>query len=1018
MPPPLLNEDSLSEIPAVEQLKRMGYEYVHGDRFDPQINDDCERSSRREVVLVGRLRSKLKELNAEATDETIEKAIRAVTNIQGTGLIDENRKFHHDLVSNISIEQDGAGGRRGQTVKFVDFEDAERNEFLAVNQFWVKGPKPPDRRPDIVIFVNGIPVALIECKSPVAKEKGVKDALHDLLFYQENIPSLFRTNQILIGTSLFKARYGVVGAGGNDFHEWKAKPNEKLPAILDHPTVREMIDLHLMEEEDLPKESHTAQDVVIASLLNKKNLLDIIRNFTVFEVESGKIEKKVCRYQQFTSVQKIVARVLHEPEKKGIIWHWQGSGKSLTMLFAALKLKREEEKLKNPSIVIVTDRKDLDGQIEKTFLNCGFPNPIRVDSSRELYERLSGQTGQTIMTTVQKFRAEPEAALTTSSNIIVLTDEAHRTQYGNLAYNLRKALPNAAFLAFTGTPLNKNDRNTYRLYSPPGENYLDRYSTLQAEQDGATVPIKYVSRLPDLQIVGSSLDAMLRHLFPDKSDEELKGLKKQYGTMEIIQSAPKRIERIALDILEHYSQFIRPNGFKAMIVTESKEMADAYKQALDRFFNPELSKVVMTIDDSKGSKDNPEWKEKYRLTEEQERAIKERFIKPDDPLCFLIVCDKLLTGFDAKVLQAMYLDKRLKEHTLLQAVARTNRTFPGKYYGLIVDYVGLGRELAQAVEMFSAEDLQGIFHVDDLERELEALKENHKTAMSIFQGVVNDHQPPKVLLQKCLEILQDAKVRAAFDMAYLAMAKNLDFLLPDLRVGPYLKDFKFLGALREGAKNLFRDERMKTENVSQKVIALIHAHIAAEGMEQLLEPLTISAPNFSEQMNEKGSDKSKAAHVEYALKDLITAKAAENPAFYASLQRQLEELIEAQKKERWDDAKALQERMRLAKAAVLVEEQAKSIGLKDQKEFSFYGTVEKFKSDLSVKDQPDQVDLTKEIIRIIEDRAVAEWEEREDVQKEMRREMKRLFRKRGCADDKLDPLALEFIQIAQRWVKA
>ncbi len=1021
------NETTLSEKPAIEQLVGMGYAFIPGDKLDPQETESPERNSRRDVVLVDRLRRKLAELNPEATSSTLDKAVRRVTNIVGTDILDENKSFHKDLISNVTIEQETngrpfrreendprlqgrgpLGPRRGQTVQFIDFDNPEKNEFLVVNQFWVKGPRVSDR-PDIVIFVNGIPLAVIECKSPIAKETGIIDALEQLARYQREIPALFRTNQLLIGANLFGAKYGVVGASLDNFHEWKEKPEEKLPNLSEHPSVKEMLALKLIKKGDLPK-TPAAQDVLIAVLFNKRNLLDIIRNFIVFDMDEGKIRKKICRYQQFTAVQKIVHRVLDEKEKKGIVWHWQGSGKSLTMLFAALKLRREEARLKNPCFLVVTDRRDLDKQISDNFRDCGFPNPIRAENSRELYAMLSNGVGQTIMTTVQKFRTPLNKPLSEAKNIIVLTDEAHRTQYGNFALNLRKALPNASFFAFTGTPLDKRYRNTYRLFSPEGERYLDKYGIIEAEKDQATVPIKYMSRLAKLQLVGASLDSLLAGLFPGKNKKELAEIKRQYATPDVLAGAPQRIERIAMDIVEHYSQAIKPNGFKAMIVVETREAADLYKKALDRLINPSLSAVVMTV--NRGE----EWAEKYALSDVEESAIKDRFNDPKSSLNFLIVCDKLLTGFDAPILQAMYLDKRLKEHTLLQAVARTNRTYPRKNFGLIIDYAGLGKELADTLKEFSAEDIEGLFRTDDVERELSDLGDYHKEAVKFFSGISLDGEP-KTILQSCLEVLKNEAVRGEFDKAYRAFAKSMDFLMPDLRVEPHLKDFKFLGAIREGARNLYRDERMRTEDLSGKVEALIHAHIAAEGIERLLEPLKISAPDFSELLRDKGSDKAKAVHLEYAIRDTIHAKVHVDPAFYGSLQKRLEDVIENQKRERKDDAEYLSSLMKIEEAESHKDEAARKMGLNGGKEFAFFGLISAHEKEIPVKDQEGRAALAKDIIQIVENLAVAEWEERDDIQKEMRREIKRLLRLKGLDEDDLPALVREMIELAQQWVK-
>ena len=871
------NEDTLSEQPAIEQLKRLGYDYVHGDQLDPELKDDCERTSRRDVVLIPRLRRKLAEINSNLTEESINKAIRKVTHIQAEGLMEANKIFHQDLVAGISIDQDIGAKRQKLTVHFIDFENPDRNDFLAVNQFWVKGPKQTDC-PDIVIFINGIPLVMIECKSPVAKQTGLLTAIGQLIRYQHEIPHLFHTNQILIGLNLFGARYGAILSDKEFFHEWKDTGDEKFPNMAEHPSVMEMLELGLIKKEDL-SDRPTSQEVLIAGILNKKTLLDIIQNFIVYEHDQKqrRTVKKVCRYQQYSAVNKILKRVTTEDEKRGIIWHWQGSGKSLTMLFAAVKLRREEKKLKNPIILVVTDRIDLDDQISKTFRNCDFPNPIQIrekrGTHRKLYELLSQNVGQTILTTVHLFRKPLNEPLSKAENIIVLTDEAHRTQYGFFALNMRRALPNASLFAFTGTPLDKRDRNTYRHFSPPGERYLDAYSIRNAEDDKAIVPVKYSSRLAQLQVVGKTLDQLFDDLFYDKTEQERALLKKKYGTIETLSKADRRIERIAHDIVEHFNKKIRPNGFKAQIVASERVMAIKYKEILDKLIGPERSEVVITV-----SNDDPkERKEKYRLTREQETQIKEAFNDPQNSLEFLIVCDKLLTGFDAPIEQVMYLDQRLKEHTLLQAIARTNRTYPRKNFGLVVDYVGVGRELAEALVIFEKEDLEGIFGVDDIQKELANLDYWFKKTLSFFEKINLAKGRPEDILQKCMEILKPEDVRADFDVSFRNMASSMDLLMPDPAVDPYLKDFRFLGSIREGAKNLYRDERLSLEDCSKKVEALIHAHIVDTGMENILEPISITAPDFREKLEMKGSPKAKASHVEYAIRQTINEKIATTP---------------------------------------------------------------------------------------------------------------------------------------------
>ncbi|MGB8953082.1 MAG: type I restriction endonuclease subunit R [Candidatus Aminicenantales bacterium] len=1014
---PKYTEDTLSERPAIEQLRRLGYDYIPGEQLDPEYNEESERKSRKDVILVDRLRKKLAEINPHLNEASIDKAIRKITHIQAETILEANRIFHKSLISGISIDQDIGARRQKQTVNIIDFENIEKNEFLAVNQFWVRKYKTQDR-PDIVLFVNGIPLVIMECKSPVAKNTGVADAQSQLLRYQEEIPQLFYTNEILIACNLFGARYGTIGAPLEHYHEWRIQNGARLPNMADHPTIQEMLELGLIEENDLSP-NPPMQEVLMAGILKKPNLLDIIRNFIVFDYskEEHKIIKKICRYQQYSAVNKIVKRVVEDPYKRGIIWHWQGSGKSLIMVFAATKLRREEEKLKNPTILIVTDRIKLDRQIIEQFRDCNFPNPIPARKGDQLYSLLRTDMGTdvgcTIMTTVQKFRKPLRKPLSDKENIIVMTDEAHRTQYGNFALNLRNALPNAAIFAFTGTPLNKRDRNTYRHFSMPGEKYLDRYTMKQSLEDGATVPIKFESRMANLQIVGASIDKLIKALFPEKSRKELAELKRRYATVNTILSAPRRIERIAMDIVSHYTQKILPNGFKAQIVAADKKTAVAHKDALDRLIDPSWSTVVITVDN-----DDPlEWKKKYRRTgtEEDHLTGKEVFLNPDHPLKILVVCDKLLTGFDAPILQAMYLDQRLREHTLLQAIARTNRPYSRKYFGLVVDYVGVGKELAKALAIFDKEDLEGFFSVDDIKKELAYLRDWHEKAMAMFRKVNREGKPQDVI-QQCLEILRPEDTRAEFEVLFREYAKSMDILMPDPCVNVYLDDFKFLGLIREGAKNLYRDERLSLNHCSRKIENLIHAHIVGTGVEQILKPVDIMEPDFEEKLEIKGNLRAKASHMEYAIRESIISNVAEDPHFYESLQEDLESIIEDERKRRIDDAEYLKRLDKVRQKEKARENFAKEKGL-SMDELAFYGLFEPYQNELFGGSDDRRCEAVKDLAGNIKSKIVIDWIDREDIKKEIRRAIKDQLKKIRFPDEKMETFTAEILSLAEATFK-
>ena len=547
----------------------------------------------------------------------------------------------------------------------------------------------------------------------------------------------------------------------------------------------------------------------------------------------------MARYKQFMAVNKAMERIrtARKPrERGGVVWHTQGSGKSLSMLWLALKLRRDPDQ-ENPMIVLVTDRTALDRQISKTFLSCGFPNPERATSVRNLRDLLSHPSGKTVMTTVQKFQELEEGenghpVLSEGKNIFVMVDEAHRTQYRSLAANMRQALPNACFLGFTGTPIDKRDKSTIQTFGP----YIDTYTIEQAVADGATVPIFYESRLPEMRIVGRTLDQLFDQVFADRSKEEREAIKARYANEQTIAEAPRRIETICLDLLSHYAQFIQPNGFKAQVVAVSRDAAATYKETLDRLNGPE-SALIMS-----GGHNDPERLAKWHLEKHQHDALVDRFLDKKDPLSILVVCDMLLTGFDAPVEQVMYLDSPLKEHTLLQAIARVNRRAEGKDYGLVVDYWGVSDALQEALAIFAPGDIKGAMEpkLDELPR----LQSRHRAAMRFFDKVKAKND-----LAACVKVLEPEDVRAEFDVAFRRFSQSMDMLLPDPRALPYNRDLVWLGKIRQVAKVRYHDPRLDISDAGAKVRKLIEDAIVADGIQILVKEVSILAPEFDEKLD-------------------------------------------------------------------------------------------------------------------------------------------------------------------------
>lgn len=990
------NEAKLSEHPAVRLLEALGYTYV-----PPEVLE-AERPSLKETLLTGRLVAALQKLNPWLRVDNARKIAKDLASIPAASLLEASEKAHTLLTYGGAIEQDFPEGKRSRSFRFFDFDNPENNEFVVTRQFTVKGVKK-HIRPDIVVLVNGIPLAVVECKSPTLGEGWKHEALEQFSRYQElsdayrelGAPRLFETVQVLVATCSQAAVYGTVTTPHRYFAEWKTHwplTESQLERLTGAPPV--------------------PQDVTLAGLLAPGNLLDLVRNFVVFEIDadSGRKVRKLARYQQFNAVNKALSRAREAKTagaRGGVVWHTQGSGKSLTMLWLALKLRRDPQH-ENPTLVLVTDRKDLDTQITRTFHACGFPNPEQAESVRHLRALLSGPTGKTILTTVQKFQELTEAAgdgkrrrvrddgkpLSEASNLFVLTDEAHRTQYGGLAANMRRALPNAAFFGFTGTPIDKQDRSTLHTFGT----YIDTYTIEQAVADGATVPIFYEGRMPELRILGSSLDALFDRMFADRTKEEREAIKQKYGTEQAIATAPRRIEAITLDLLEHYTTAIAPGGFKAQIVACSREAAVLYKEALDRLNGP-ASAVVIS-----GSNKDEKHLERHHTTEEERKKLVERFLKREDPLRILVVCDMLLTGFDAPVEQVMYLDSPLREHTLLQAIARVNRPAEKKTFGLVVDYWGVSEALAEALAIFAPSDVQGAMtpKVDELPR----LASRHAEVMRTFVRVADRDD-----LAACVAAIEAEDVRAEFNAAFRRFSQSLDMLLPDTRALKYKDDARWLGKIRAAAATRYRDSKLDISDCGAKVKKLIEDAVAADGIQILVKQVSLFSPDFDEKLKAWHSPEARASEMEHAIKDEIHVKLEEDPAFYSSLRLRLEQIIQDRKAKRIDAAQQLKMFDELRREMRGRDETAKALGL-SATGLALYGLL----TGAAASPGKPVDEAKKELALLLEEQlepsvSLVDWTAKEDVLKDMRRLAKRALRVAGYPEEKAVAVADSIVEL-------
>ena len=927
-----------------------------------------------------------------------------MTQVSAASLAEANEALYTSLSYGIALEQDRGDGRKSHTVRFFDFDKPGRNEWIVTRQYKVLGSKK-HIIPDIVVFGNGLPLAVIECKSPTIGDTWKADAVKQLRRYQEagsgwkelGAPQLFETAQILITTCGERAVYGTVGTPERFFLAWK----EPYPL-----TVKQL-------GKKLGR-SPTPQDIALFGLLEPRNLLDLMRNFVVFDSDGGRRVRKLTRYKQFIAVNEAMRRICRarKPSARGgIVWHTQGSGKSLTMLWLALKLRRDESQ-QQPTVVIVTDRTKLDRQIAGVFETCGFPNPERADSVRALRRILAHPTGKTVMTTIQKFqeitgasgaarRGAVHPTLSEAPNIFVMVDEAHRTQYRSLAANMRQALPNACFLGFTGTPIDKKDRSTLRTFGP----YIDTYTIEQAVQDGATVPIFYESRLPELQIIGKSIDQVFDRVFADRSEDERAAIRQRFATEQVIAAAPRRIESICLDLIDHFTRFIAPNGFKAQVVATSRHAAVTFKETLERLNAPESALIM-----SAGHNDEERLARRHLRKDEQDRLI-ERFKDRKDPLAILVVCDMLLTGFDAPAEQVMYLDAPLKEHTLLQAIARVNRPQGDeKTYGLVVDYWGVSAKLKEALAIFSSSEVQGALtpNVDELPR----LESRHAAAMRFFQAV-DDRDD----LNACVQVLEPADVRAAFDLAFRRFSQSMDMLLPDRRALTYHGDLRWLGKIRGVARTRYRDERLDLSGCGEKVRKLIADAVAADGIQILVTEVPLFSPEFEEKVRALETDDAKASEMEHAIRHEINVRVEENPVFYQSLRERLEAIIAERRQQRLDAAEQLSLLATLREELRGEQTRAQDIGL-DARGFAIYGLLENQRP-IAVREDAATYNVANRDLASLIDESVApftelvDWWQKDDLQRQMRSRIKRQLRASGVADDTVDSLATDIVDLAK-----
>lgn len=998
----------------------MGWTWLNdadGDTYVPALT---ERDSFRQVLLVDRLRAALRRINTDEVgrpwldDQRITQAVSELDRPGTVNLFETNERVYHLLTRGVTVAGDPLRhGDRDVTVQYIDFENPQNNDLLIINQFRVDPPWATDGKghsiPDIVLFVNGIPLVVIECKDTDATDP-LHEGIHQLLRYSnqhdteqpEGVERLFWYNQIMVATYWYKAVAGTLGAAPKHYKAWRDT------APLDEAQVAIALSVDQLTE----------QQRLVAGMLQPEHLLDLIRNFILFEDDGGQRIKIVARYQQFRAAHKALHRLLHNPtrledgehdRRGGIIWHTQGSGKSLTMVFLVRKLRTLPD-LRRFKVVVVTDRVDLEEQLRETAALVGEPvRPNQYDqrphesATAQLQRILAEEGPDLVFAMIQKYQqreedgglprrssraelsAETYAALplaaerqpdyltqknkgltrvqpqpdlfpvlNTSEHILVLVDEAHRSHANNLHANLMRALPNCAQIGFTGTPIIIGEqKRTHEIFGP----FIDKYTIRQSEADGMTVPIRYEGYTTDAKVyAGGGLDQLFENMFRERTPEEMEEIKAKYATRGNVLEAKSMIQAKARHMLRHYVQVVLPEGFKAQVVAVSRRAAvryqrylaaaqsellaqlDALPPALTTLTPEEMLQqdaetqflvaayrqrnairrlrfaavISAAVSNDPARRDPAEWRRWSDHTHiEQHIADFKKPLYHADParssgLAFLCVKSMLLTGFDAPVEQVLYLDRGMRGHELLQAIARVNRTAPNKEQGIVVDYYGVSTHLKEALDVYTDADIEGV--MTSIKDELPKLADRHQRVLDLLahHGIADIYAG----MDECIFVLENMRLRSEFTVKLHHFLITLNNVMPRPEALPYLRDARMLGIIAKSAANLYRDPQLDVRGVGHKVQTLIDEHIRAHGIEPTIPPISILDSAYESYVAAQSSDRAKALEMEHALRRHISQRYREDPVFYRKLSERLEAILR-QVDENWAaQTKALQDLIR------------------------------------------------------------------------------------------------------------
>ena len=1039
--------ESHVEDATLEWFSGLGYAVLHGPDISPD-GPTPERLSYDQVLLTERLREALERLNPHLPAETLEEVLRKVQQTETPSLIEENRRLHRYLIEGVPVEvgrEDGSIG--GDVARLIDFDNMEANDWLAVNQYTVV-EHSHNRRPDVVLFVNGLPLAVIELKNPGDENATLDGAFNQLQTYKDQIPSLFRTNAALVTSDGLHARLGSLTANLERFMPWRTV-NGSAVAPKGTPELA----------------------TVIEGVFEKARFLTLIRDFTVFEDTGSGLVKIVAGYHQFHAVrhavESTIAATSPEGDRRiGVIWHTQGSGKSLLMAFYAGKIIAHPA-MENPTIVVITDRNDLDDQLFGTFAMCRDlirHTPRQADSREDLQKVLTRPSGGVVFTTIQKFAPEhgetDYPVLTDRRNVVVITDEAHRSQYGfrakvarktgeisyGFAKYLRDALPNASFIGFTGTPIEKEDVNTPAVF---GE-YIDVYDINRGVEDGATVPIYYESRIARIELDEDEkpkLDDEVAELTEDEAQGEQEKLKRKWANVEAVVGAEKRLAMVAKDLVEHFENRVVGLDGKAMIVCMSRRICVALYDGIIKL-RPEwhsdddesgVIKIVMT-----GAASDPKIWQQHIGGKARRELLAKRAKDPDDPLKLVVVRDMWLTGFDAPSMHTMYIDKPMRGHGLMQAIARVNRVFRDKPAGLIVDYIGVAQNLKSALSQYSRDD-QKHAGIDEAEA-VAVMLEKFEIVSDMFHGfdyragLTGSAQERLAALAGAIEWVLDRQQRAAaresteegkkrahrrFNDAVLGLSKAFALAAASDAARDIRDEVGFFQTVRAALAKSTPGAGKTSAERDLAVQQIVSRAVVSTEIVDILQAAGLETPDISILSDEflaevQGMEKKNLAME--ALRKLINgeirSRSRVNVVQSRAFSDRLEEAIARYHTNALTTAEVIQELIELARDIRAAHQRGEAEGLSEE-EISFYDALAQNESAVEVMGNDQLRIIAHELLSSLKSNASVDWQHRESARARMRILVKRILRKYGYPPDLQDAAVQTVLQQAEvlsaRW---